>query len=182
MLWDTISALRRDEKMTVFLTTHYMEEAADADYVVIIDSGRVAAEGTPHMLKSQYTGDFITLYGAEEYRIKELGLPFTRLRGAYRLSVPDTKSATELIIKYPDLFTDYEITRGKMDDVFFGCNGQAADGGQQMNTISALTRRNIKLFFKDKGMFFSSMITPIILLVLYSTFLSKVYKDIFLYP
>lgn len=49
-----------------------------------------------------------------------------------------------------------------------------------MNTISALTRRNIKLFFKDKGMFFSSMITPIILLVIYSTFLSKVYKDIFL--
>lgn len=49
-----------------------------------------------------------------------------------------------------------------------------------MNTISALTRRNIKLFFKDKGMFFSSMITPIILLVLYSTFLSKVYKDIFI--
>lgn len=124
MLWDTISALRRDEKMTVFLTTHYMEEAADADYVVIIDSGRVAAEGTPHMLKSQYTGDFITLYGAEEYRIKELGLPFTRLRGAYRLSVPDTKSATELIIKYPDLFTDYEITRGKMDDVFLAVTGK----------------------------------------------------------
>lgn len=49
-----------------------------------------------------------------------------------------------------------------------------------MNTLSALTKRNIKLFFKDKGMFFSSMITPIILLVIYSTFLSKVYKDIFL--
>ncbi len=147
-----ISALRRDEKMTVFLTTHYMEEAADADRCGHNRQRKGWRRKERRICsKSQYTGDFITLYGAEEYRIKELGLPFTRLRGAYRLSVPDTKSATELIIKYPDLFTDYEITRGKMDDVFFGCNGQAADGGQQMNTISALTRRNIKLFFKDKG-------------------------------
>ena len=48
--------------MTVFLTTHYMEEAADADYVVILDSGKIAAEGTPLQLKNEYTGDFISLY------------------------------------------------------------------------------------------------------------------------
>ena len=48
--------------MTVFLTTHYMEEAADADYVVILDSGRISAEGTPLNLKNTYTGDFVTLY------------------------------------------------------------------------------------------------------------------------
>ena len=50
--------------MTVFLTTHYMEEAADADYIVILDSGKIAAEGTPLQLKNKYTGDSITLYGA----------------------------------------------------------------------------------------------------------------------
>ena len=47
--------------MTVFLTTHYMEEAADADYVVILDSGKISAEGTPLELKNKYTGDFITI-------------------------------------------------------------------------------------------------------------------------
>ena len=47
MIWNIIGELRRSEGMTVFLTTHYMEEAADADYVVIIDRGRIVAEGTP---------------------------------------------------------------------------------------------------------------------------------------
>ena len=60
-LWDVISQLRKNENMTVFLTTHYMEEAAEADYVVIIDSGKISAEGTPLELKNTYTGDFITL-------------------------------------------------------------------------------------------------------------------------
>ena len=49
-----------------------------------------------------------------------------------------------------------------------------------MRTFLALTKRHIKVFFKDKGLFFSSLITPIILLVLYSTFLAKVYKDSFI--
>lgn len=48
-----------------------------------------------------------------------------------------------------------------------------------MNELTAITKRNIKLFFKDKGMFFTSLITPLILLVLYSTFLAKVYRDSF---
>ena len=65
-LWQVIGDLRKNEGMTVFLTTHYMEEAADADYVVILDSGMIAAEGTPLELKNTYTGDFITVYGAEE--------------------------------------------------------------------------------------------------------------------
>ena len=62
IIWNVIDKLRRDENMTVFLTTHYMEEAADADYVVILDSGRLVAKGTPLELKNKYTGDFITIY------------------------------------------------------------------------------------------------------------------------
>ena len=60
-LWRAIENLRKTENMTVFLTTHYMEEAADADYVVILDSGKISACGTPIELKNKYTGDFITL-------------------------------------------------------------------------------------------------------------------------
>lgn len=65
-LWNVISDLRKNENMTVFLTTHYMEEAAEADYVVVLDGGRISAEGTPLELKNTYTGDFITLYGIDE--------------------------------------------------------------------------------------------------------------------
>ncbi len=123
-LWNVISNLRKSENMTVFLTTHYMEEAAEADYVVIIDSGSISAEGTPLELKNAYTGDYITLYGADENTIRSLALPYERIRDAFRLSVPNTRAATELIMSHPELFNDYEITKGKMDDVFLAVTGK----------------------------------------------------------
>ncbi len=123
LLWEVVSDLRKKENMTVFLTTHYMEEAADADYVIILDSGKIAAEGTPLALKNRYTGDFITIYGLTDAQIDELDMPHESLRDAIRVAVPDTAAATALIIKHPDLFRDYEITKGKMDDVFLAVSG-----------------------------------------------------------
>lgn len=131
LLWDVVQELRRRENLTVFLTTHYMEEAADADYVVILDSGAIAAEGTPLDLKNTYTGDFITLYGADAEALRPLGLPCEALRGAVRLAVPDTAAATRLIVEHPELFTDYEITKGKMDDVFLAVTGKKLTGGTE---------------------------------------------------
>ena len=131
ILWQVIGDLRKSEGMTVFLTTHYMEEAADADYVVILDSGKIAAEGTPLTLKNTYTGDFITLYGVDEAQIKQLGMPCEAIRDAYRVSVPNTAAATELILKHPEIFQDYEITKGKMDDVFLAVTGKKLTGGAE---------------------------------------------------
>jgi multidrug/hemolysin transport system ATP-binding protein len=107
-----------------------MEEAAEADYVVILDSGRIAAEGTPLTLKNTYTGDFITLYGVEEAAVKTLGADYTALRDGFRLQVSSTAQATELIVKHPHLFADYEITKGKMDDVFLAVTGKKLKGGE----------------------------------------------------
>lgn len=131
LLWDVVQELRRRENLTVFLTTHYMEEAADADYVVILDSGAIAAEGTPLDLKNAYTGDFITLYGLDAEALRPLGLPCEALRGAVRVAVPDTAAATRLIVEHPELFTDYEITKGKMDDVFLAVTGKKLTGGTE---------------------------------------------------
>lgn len=130
LLWDVVRNLRRTDGMTVLLTTHYMEEAADADYVVIIDSGKISAEGTPLELKNKYTGDFITLYGVSEDNINNLGLPFEKIRDAVQVSVPDTRAATQLILEHPELFSDYEITKGKMDDVFLAVTGKKPEGGE----------------------------------------------------
>ncbi|MGE9881078.1 ABC transporter ATP-binding protein [Blautia obeum] len=129
ILWKVVGDLRKNEGMTVFLTTHYMEEAADADYVVILDSGKIVAEGTPLTLKNTYTGDFITIYGIQESQIKEIGAPYEAIRDAYRISVPNTAEATKLILQYPELFKDYEITKGKMDDVFLAVTGKELIGG-----------------------------------------------------
>lgn len=131
LLWNIIRVLRKEKQMTVFLTTHYMEEAADADYIVILDSGRIAAKGTPLSLKNEYAGDFITLYGTEESVVKQLGMPYEEIRDAFRIAVPDTAEATELILSYPSLFKDYEIIKGNMDDVFLAVTGKNLTGGAE---------------------------------------------------
>ncbi len=129
LLWNVVTDLRKKENMTVFLTTHYMEEASEADYVVIIDGGKISAEGTPIELKNAYSGDFITLYGINDEQKKRLGLKFETVGGAVRAEVPDTATATRLIVENPDIFTDYEITKGKMDDVFIAVTGKKLGGG-----------------------------------------------------
>lgn len=129
LLWNVVTNLRKSRNMTVFLTTHYMEEAADADYVVILDKGKIAAEGTPLSLKNEFTGDFVTIYNAEEEKVKDLGLPYEKIRDAFRVSVKDTAEARDLIMKNPALFTDFEITKGKMDDVFLSVTGKKPEGG-----------------------------------------------------
>ena len=128
-LWEVVENLRKRDGMTVFLTTHYMEEAADADYVVILDSGKIVAEGTPLELKNKYTGDFITVYNPDKEGVEKLGLPTEDIRDAVRIAVKDTATARDLIIANPDLFTDFEITKGKMDDVFLAVTGKKLVGG-----------------------------------------------------
>ena len=130
-LWSVVTTLRKNQNMTVFLTTHYMEEAADADYVVILDSGKISAEGTPLELKNNYTGDFVTIYNVDEDKIKALGLPYENIRDAVRIAVKNTEEARDLIVEHPDLFTDFEITKGKMDDVFLAVTGKKLEGGAQ---------------------------------------------------
>lgn len=130
LLWDVIRRQRVEEGVTVFLTTHYMEEAADADYVVILESGSIAAEGTPLALKNRYAGDFVTVYGIDEATARTLNVPFEPLRDAYRFSVPSTRTATELIVAHPEVFCDYEVTKGRMDDVFLAVTGKKLEGGE----------------------------------------------------
>ncbi len=130
ILWHVVDDLRKKENMTVFLTTHYMEEAADADFVIILDHGKIVAEGSPLTLKNTYTGDFITLYNVREEDVKKLGAPYEPLRDAFRVTVENTAAATRMILKYPEIFSDFEITKGKMDDVFLAVTGKKLTGGE----------------------------------------------------
>lgn len=125
-VWAAIESLRKNEGMTVFLTTHYMEEAADADYVVILESGKIAAEGTPIQLKNSYTGDFITLYGCTDEAAGVLEVPYERDGENVRIAVNNTSAATQLIVSHPEVFCDYEIVKGRMDDVFLAVTGHKA--------------------------------------------------------
>lgn len=127
-IWEVIRRLRKERGLTVLLTTHYMEEASEADYVLILDKGQISAEGTPLELKNAYTNDYITLYGVGEEKVKGLGVEYEKIRDAFKLKIENTLVATELICSYPEIFKDYEITKGKMDDVFLNVTGKKLEG------------------------------------------------------
>lgn len=126
-LWNTIRNLREKNEMTVFLTTHYMEEAADADFIIIIDKGKIITEGTPLELKNKYTKDIISIYHVNEDDVKKLNLPYTKIRDGFKIEIENTSMATDLIIENKNLFKDYEITKGRIDDVFLNATGNKVE-------------------------------------------------------
>ena len=129
MVWSAVEKLRKENEITVFLTTHYMEEVTDADNVVILDAGKIVASGSPLQLKTEYSGDYIRLYNAKEKDVKLLNVPYTKLPECFVIEVKNSKEATNLILKNPDIFEDYEIVKGKMDDVFLTVTGKSLEQG-----------------------------------------------------
>ena len=127
-IWEVIEKLRTDENLTVFLTTHYMEEAANAGYVVILDKGSIVAEGTPFELKSTYVQDTVSIYGVTEDEMRSLGMKYKVIRDGYQIKIGNTIEATKLIVKHQDIFRDYEVVKGGMDDVFLAVTGKVLGG------------------------------------------------------
>ena len=122
-VWNVINKLRVEKGITVFLTTHYMEEAVESNYIVIINKGEIAAEGMPQELKNKYALDYISLYNVTEDEVKTLNKKYEKIPNGFKITVPCISDATNLIINYPNIFKDYEITKGKIDDVFLNVTG-----------------------------------------------------------
>ena len=130
-VWETVRTLQARTDMTIFLTTHYMEEAADADYVIVIDDGRIAARGTPAQLRAAYTTDRLTLICAGEAGIKaagdilrQEGLDFRRAADRLIAGIPSTFAALPLVERCRDSLTGFEVTSGTMDDAFLAITGK----------------------------------------------------------
>lgn len=115
-VWNTIKELQQNEKMTVFLTTHYMEEAATADKIIILDKGNIITEGTPFELKQKYAKDKVKLY-YKNGEIKEM-------------TVNSTLEALPLIEKESEWLSGFEVILGNMDDVFLNAVGRELDKGE----------------------------------------------------
>lgn len=130
-VWSIVEKLRKENGLTVFLTTHYMEEASDSDFVVILDSGKIAAEGTPHDLKNRYASDFIKLYNhreeAEKYFLS-LGYTVKNERDFTEIELKGTTEAVKFIKEKPQLFEDFEVLKGNMDNVFLKVTGKDLQG------------------------------------------------------
>ncbi len=121
-VWDAIEQLRANTDMTVFLTTHYMEEAQSADKIIIINSGHKLAEGTPFELKEKFAKDSLKLYFDESKRaqvIDIIGKDFLT-NTSYGACVESNNpfTAAETAGKLKGIINGFEIIQGKMDDVF----------------------------------------------------------------
>lgn len=128
-VWNLINSLREKTGMTVFLTTHYMEEAEKATYVVIMNKGKIIATGTPYELKNQYSGDYIVFYHKQDEEIEKLlnesskKYTYSKDTKSYRITVNDAKDAIDFIMKHKDILNDFEVEKGDMDDVFLNATG-----------------------------------------------------------
>ncbi len=109
-VWNTIEELQKNEKMTVFLTTHYMEEAADADQIIIMDYGNVITSGTPFELKEKYAMNKLKIY-YKNGEVKEN-------------SISSTLEALPIINPIKDIIEGFEVILGNMDDVFLNAVGR----------------------------------------------------------
>lgn len=120
-IWQIIREMQNKRGMTVFLTTHYMEEADAADNVVIMEKGEIRAEGTPSSLKSIYGKDTLKLRfknisnGLE--KIEDLGYPSIQKNDTLLISVSSSHEALKILNHLND-FIDFELIQGSMDDVF----------------------------------------------------------------
>lgn len=124
LVWASIDKMQKDDNMTVFLTTHYMEEAATADQITIIDKGKIIASGTPLELKNQFASDTLYLYNIKLEDVKKIDLKYKKVADGYALELPELTIVPKLIAKYPKLFTDFEVVKGRMDDVFINATGR----------------------------------------------------------
>ena len=133
-VWDILRRTRQSSGMTVFLTTHYMEETADADQIVIIHKGKLVARGSPAELKAQYSGDrlLITPVSATEFEaaLHSKNLEFEKVADTYILRHNSTEQSIELLYELRSNIRFYESVKGSMDDVFLQAAGEKIEGGQ----------------------------------------------------
>lgn len=130
IVWSLIDKIRKETNMTVFLTTHYLEEAEKATDVVIMDKGEIIARGTPHELKNLYSSDYIYNYmdkneGFEEaLDAKKISYEYVVDKKAYRIKIKNSQEAKKVLFDFKDYILDFEILKGNMDDVFLNVTGK----------------------------------------------------------
>lgn len=119
-VWQIIEMLRRDENMTVFLTTHYMEEAAAADKIIILDHGKIIAAGTPFEMKERYAKDKLRLYCDPE----RIALDGKITPYGLELTLDSTMDAIAVLDQVRGDIQGFEVIQGNMDDVFLNAVGK----------------------------------------------------------
>lgn len=129
-VWESVEKLRKELNMTVFLTTHYMEEAARASAIAVLDAGHIKEQGTPFALKERYAKDKLRLVPAagKEKALSDAlaadGLSYRKKEAYLVLTVESSMQSLPLLRKYEMLLAGFEMVQGTMDDVFLQITGR----------------------------------------------------------
>ena len=124
MVWKVIDDLRKTANLTVFLTTHYMEETKDANRVVIIDHGHILVNDTPINLKEKYTKNYLKIYMEKNTFIEARFKSFDYKTNAYYIPFDSSNEVISFIENNKDILNDFEVIKGDMDDVFLNVTGK----------------------------------------------------------
>lgn len=133
-VWNTIENLRQNTGMTVFLTTHYMEEAAGANRIIIIEKGKIHANGTPFELKDKYASDTVKIYCSDEKceevkaTLSKTGIAASTEEYGVSFMIDNTLNALEPVRMLSGIITGFEVIQGNMDDVFLNACGKSLKG------------------------------------------------------
>lgn len=127
-VWSTITKLQRELDMTVFLTTHYMEEAARANHIAIIDSGHIVQYGTPFSLKEAFAKDRLRIF-PKENMLEQIQDILDRQGALYKIkeekitvAIDSTILSLPLLESCKDMIKGFEVIQGTMDDVFLNAS------------------------------------------------------------
>lgn len=132
-VWRAVAELQKELELTVVLTTHYMHETEAADHVVVLDKGRILAEGTPMTLRTAHSQPSLLLASAAENRTRVIELVENHLPGsqwcekggAIHLPVPNSATALSILMDLRDVVTDFQLVQGSMEDVFLNLTAPA---------------------------------------------------------
>lgn len=128
VIWDLIYHLQMKEKMTVILTTHYLDEADDADMIYIVDYGQVIAKGSADQIKEQYAQNFLKVFVTNSADFKEImegNISFEEVRPNEFLIHPETTGmALGLLTRGRSFIRQFEFRPGTMDDAFMALTGR----------------------------------------------------------
>lgn len=117
-VWNTIKLMRERSNMTVFLTTHYMEEAAEADKIIIIDKGSLVAQGTPNELKEKYAYDYLKIYSDKNIADRLTEFDYSVHNNCTVIKLRNTIEAIEILNRLQKDINAFEVVQGTLDDVF----------------------------------------------------------------
>ena len=127
-IWDLLYQLKREEGMTVVLTTHYLDEADEADQIYIVDHGKVIAQGSALDIKSQYATNILKIRFKELQQIeilKSSGMSVEQQSQLEYIFQPESeREAIDYLVQVRDKIAHFEFRPGTMDDAFIALTGR----------------------------------------------------------